>query len=174
MLRNSPHVRRSSTLSKMFGVCLPSGVNEEDTYLIIGWASHPQNWVSYLSYGAEIFPCATADDRGYYLREAMRSIFPYLNMRHEPNIDSNALQETIKTIYDDTEYRLRPRVQRIRDSFEAGELNIIRWIPGTLNVAGALVKRNIVLHGKLNEICANGKLKVDLIEGMAVSGDTWK
>ena len=151
-----------------------SGLNEEDTYHIIDWASHRQKRVSYSSYGAEILACATADDRGYYLREAMRSIFPDMNMRHELTIDSNALQETITTLREGTEYRLRPTVQRIRDSFEAGELNVIRWIPGTLNVADALTKRNIALYEQLNDMCADGKMKVDLNQGIAVDGDTWK
>ena len=79
----------------------------------------------YVTYDAEILACGTAYYRGYYLSEAMRSIFPYKNMRHELTIDSNALQETIRTLGNGTEYHLIPAIQRICDSFEAGELNVI-------------------------------------------------
>ena len=97
-----------------------------------------------------------------------------MNVRHELTVDSNALQATITTLRDGTKFRLRPTVQRIRNSFEAGELNVMRWIPGMLNVADTRTGRNIVLYGKFKEMCANGKMKVDLNPGIAFDGCTWK
>lgn len=65
-------------------------------------------------------------------------------------------------------------MQRIRNRFEARELNVLRWIPGTENVADALTKRNLKLYRKLNEMCVSGRLTVDLSLGYTVDSDTWK
>ena len=41
-------------------------------------------------------------------------------------------------------------------------------------MADALTKRNIVLYEQLNDMCPDGKMKVDLNQGIAVDGDIWK
>ena len=119
---------------------------KQDIFHMLDWSSHKQKRVSYSSYGAEILACARAEDRGFYLKEAINSLFPKRCTRHELSIDSNALKETITTLHESTEYRLRQTVQRLRNSFEARQLNILRWIPGTENIADALTKRNITLY----------------------------
>lgn len=146
----------------------------QDIFHMIDWTSHRQKRVSYSSYGAEILACASADDRGFYLKEALNSLFPKHRTRHELSVDSKALKDTITTLHEGTEYRLRQTVQRIRNSFESGELDVLRWIPGTENVADALTKRNLQLYKKLNKMCAEGRLTVDLSRGYTVDGDTWK
>ena len=45
-------------------------------------------------------------------------------------VDSNGLYSTITTLHEGSDYRLRPTVSRIRDSFENREINVIQWIPG--------------------------------------------
>lgn len=145
-----------------------------DIFHMINWSSHRQKRVSYLSYGAEILVCASADDRGFYLKEALNALFPRHRTRHELSVDSNALKDTITTLHEGTEYRLRQTVQRIRNSFESGEWDVLRWIPGTENVADALTKRNMTLYKKLNAMCAGGRLTVDLSLGYTVDSDTWK
>lgn len=104
----------------------------EDKYHVMDWTSHRQKRVSYSAYSAEILACATADDPGNYLKQTIQSLLPRIELRHEVIIESNALQDTTTTLHGGTEYRLRPTVQRIRDSFKARELNILRWIPGTI------------------------------------------
>lgn len=47
------------------------GSDSQDIFHMVDWTSHKQKRVSYSSYGAEILACATADDRGYYLKEAL-------------------------------------------------------------------------------------------------------
>lgn len=145
-----------------------------DIFHMVDWSSHRQKRVSYSSYGAEILACASADDRGYYLKEALNSLFPRHRTRHELSVDSHALKDTITTLHEGSEYRLRHTVQRIRNSFESGELDVLRWIPGTENVADALTKRNIKLYRKLNDMCAGGRLNVNLKLGYTVDSDTWK
>lgn len=148
--------------------------NSRDIFHMVDWSSHRQKRVSYSSYGAEILACASADDRGYYFKQALKSLFPKHRTRHELSVDSNALKDTITTLHEGTEYRLRQTVQRIRNSFESGKLDVLRWIPGTENVADALTKRNNALYRKLNEICVSGWLSVDLSLGYAVDIDAWR
>lgn len=67
---------------------------------------------------------------------------------------------------------MRQTVQRIRNSFESQELDV-RWIPGKDNVADALTKRNVQMHKKLNSICINGILNIDLNAGRMVDKENW-
>lgn len=69
---------------------------------MIDWSSHRQKRVSYYSYGAEILACASADDREFYLKEALKSLFPRHRTRHELPVDSKALKDTIKTLHNTT------------------------------------------------------------------------
>lgn len=60
---------------------------------------------------------------------------------------------------------MRQTVQRIRDSFEAGDMDVLRWIPGIYNVADALTKRNLVLWKKLSQMSTTGRLDPKLLCG---------
>lgn len=57
--------------------------------------------------------------------------------------DSKALFETITTLHQGDEYRIRGTVARMRDYFESRKLKSLRCIPGTENVADVLNKRNV-------------------------------
>lgn len=148
--------------------------NGSEMFHMLDWVSTKQRRISHSSYGAEILACAEGDDRGFYLKEGMRSLFPKTMMRNEIAIDSMGLYDTITTLHEGKEYRLRQTVQRIRDSFEAGDVNIIRWVPGTSNIADALTKRNPLLWRMLNDISATGELDVKLLHGHALDGTDWK
>ena len=146
----------------------------ENIYHVIDWASKKQRRVSYSSYGAEILACSDADDRGYYLRNAIRILTMNQSIKHELCVDSRGLYDTITTLHDGKEYRLRQTVERLRNSFESGDLNILRWIPGTMNIADALTKRNIQLYKMLNNVCASGKLNIEIDQGYSLASKTWK
>lgn len=62
-----------------------------EMFHMLDWVSTKQRRISHSSYGAEILACAEGDDRGYYLREGMRSLFPKTSMRNEIAIDSMGL-----------------------------------------------------------------------------------
>ena len=64
-------------------------------------------------------------------------------------------------------------MQRIRDSFEARDFDVLSWIKGSLNIADALTKRNIVLYKLLNDICIDGRLHIDLKQGCNVKSSEW-
>lgn len=128
----------------------------EHVYHPIDWTSHKQDRVVHSSYGAEIIACASADDRTYLLRSSFRSIFPRTDTRNELLTDSRGLFDTITTLHDGKEYRLRQTVERLRNSFESQELDTLRWIPGTSNIADALTKRSMNLYKLLNRMCVEG------------------
>ena len=74
----------------------------------------------------------------------MRSIFiqpDVIPIRSSLYVDSKGLFETVKTLHESRDYRMRQTVQRIRDSFEGKELDSINWIAGVDNVADALIKK---------------------------------
>ena len=139
----------------------------------LDWTSHKQNRVSYSPYGAEIIACSRADDRGFYIKMAMTALTGCHN-RHELAVDSKALYDTATTLHQSDEYRLRMTVQRIRNSFESGELDVLRWIPGTSNIADALTKRNLELYRIVNDMFTTGRFMVDYSFSLAQDSKLWK
>ena len=85
----------------------------------LSWTRHKQKRVTYSSFGAEILACADAEDRGHDLKESFKSIFPHSKIKHEVLVDSRALFDTITTLHEAKEYRLRKTVTRIRNAFES-------------------------------------------------------
>ena len=73
-------------------------------------------------------------------------------------VDSNGLYSTITTLSEGSDYRLRPTVARLRDSFENREISTMQWIPGADNLADALTKRNVSMFAKLNKVAKTGHL----------------
>lgn len=146
---------------------------QKQLFHLIDWTSHKQRRVSHSSYGAEILACADSDDRGYHLRSSIRSFDPAGNIQHVLHVDSRGLYDTITTLHAGKEYRLRQTVERIRNSFESKDLDILRWIPGTANIADALTKRNIKMHRSLNLVATTGHLNIDLESGYELDSETW-
>ena len=94
-------------------------------------------------------------------------------MEHQLNVDSRALYDTITTLHESIDYCLRQTVQRIRDSFESRDLNVLRWLPGQQNIADALTKYDLNQFRHLNYVCTSGKLKYSLEHGYKLSSSTW-
>ena len=143
-------------------------------YHLLDWCSNKQKRVSYSPYGAEILACADADDRGFYLKYGIRCIFPKTEIGNELLTDSKCLYDTITTLHEGRDYRLRPTVQKMRNSFDSKELDFMRWIPGTDNPADALTKRNLSTYTVLNNIASTGMMCIDLNSGYCVDSTTWK
>lgn len=89
-------------------------------------------------------------------------------------MDSKALLNTVITLQDNREYRLRKTVARIRCSFEAGYLDAIRWIPAKENLADDLTKRNIEAWRKLNKMFHNGLWSIDTSDTKIHESSQWK
>ena len=128
---------------------------------VTDWNSGKQRRVCNSSYGAEILAAADADDRLHDSRQSIRSLYAQTSMapiRSALYVDSRGLYDTVSTLHDSKEYRLRQTVQRIRDSFESKDLDALVWIPGTENVADALTKRSTELQQKLSRMTSTGVL----------------
>lgn len=156
------------------GIRYVSRTSEQDVYHLIDWASLKQRRVCYSSYGAEILACTEADDRGYNLKLGLSSLFPDRRFTHELNVDSKGLFDTVTTLHEGRDYRLRQTVQRIRDSFEAQEVNVIRWIQGPVNIADALTKRSTHSQKLLSRIAHDGILQLPPHRTYSVDSDVWK
>jgi len=148
--------------------------NQERVFHAIDWASTKQRRVSHSSYGAEILACSDADDRGFYLKQSINCINKNDNIKHVLHVDSMGLFDTISALHDDKEYRLRQTVQRIRDSFEDGDIDILRWIPSRRNIADGLTKRCTQAHRRLNSVCREGNLCIREEEIRELKSQTWK
>lgn len=140
----------------------------------LSWTSQKQKRVTYSSFGAEILACADAEDRGHDLKESLKSIFPNTTIQHEILVDSRALFDTITTLHECKEFRLRKTVPRIRNAFESGDLDSISWVSGTKNVADALTKRSLKLSQKLSAMLSTGIWSSDLNSGIHHDSDNWK
>lgn len=64
--------------------------------------------------------------------------------------DSNGLFTNISTRHEQKDYGLRLSFGRLRDSFQANEINTLAWILGPLNLADALTKINSHAFKALN------------------------
>ncbi len=62
------------------------------------------------------------------------------------------------------DYRLRPTVARLRDSFESGEIAVLQWREGQKNIADAMTKRNISMYRVLNQICTSGTIDPEIFK----------
>lgn len=148
--------------------------NPRTTYFHpIAWSSHKQIRVSYSSFRAEIIAAAYGDDRGFDLKLSLLSLFPHRPVKYQLFIDSKALFETITTLHQTNDYRLRKTVAHIRASFESGELDIVHWLPGTENYADVLTKRNIPLSKRLSELLNTGNCDVQENLGVALDSASW-
>ena len=61
----------------------------------------------------------------------------------------------------------------MRDSFESQELNVLRWIPGTVNYADAMTKRNLRLNHQLTRMLQSGLWNLDYTHGAKLESARW-
>ena len=129
---------------------------------MLDWTSGKQQRVSFSSIGAEILAAALSADRAGLLAERLQHLFnlwPTLPL--VLTVDSKGLFSNLSTTHEGSDYRLRPTVQRIRNSYESREIRTIQWIPGSLNLADGLTKRNTVAYKRLNEVIRSGAVDVE-------------
>lgn len=112
-----------------------------DFFHRIDWCSSKQRRVSYSPHGADL-ACAVADDGGYYVKSGLKGLFAGTKTRSELFTDWRCLYDTITTLHEGREHRLRTTVQFMRNCFDSRELDLRRWIPGTVNSADARTNRN--------------------------------
>ena len=138
------------------GLVMDAQENGTPLFFPIDWSSHKQKRVSYSAFGAEILAAADADDRGFSIKTILGSILPEWRIRHKLLVDSRGLFDTVTTTHDAREYRLRKTVSRMRDSFECGDLDEVKWIRGVDNLADGLTKVNYEMWTEIAAVFAQG------------------
>jgi Reverse transcriptase (RNA-dependent DNA polymerase) len=148
--------------------------SSQSLFHCIDWSSSKQSRVSFSSIGSEILAAVSGADRGYALTASINLLFPDSPspLHFELNVYSKGLFDTITTLHDSKDYRLRPTVTRIRDSFGAQEIRILRWIPGLSNLADALTKGNFHMFKQLNDVMICGNLP-SFSDSVAVDSVSW-
>ena len=132
--------------------------DDRNTYHLLDWHSSKQSRISFSSAGAEILAAATSADRSIMMSMAVGFLFGGKPFPLTLTVDSHGLYSTMTTLHEGKDYRLRPTVSRLGDSFESNEITTVQWIPGGKNLADALTKRNFQLFRLLNSVCVSGLL----------------
>ena len=123
----------------------------------VDWHSSKQSRVSFSSIGAEILAAAESTDRSILLSDCItRTLELNDALPLALTVDSFGLYSTITTLHEGRDYRLRPTVQRLRDSFESREIGALQWVPGNLNLADALTKINVDAFKRLEQCLVSG------------------
>lgn len=133
-----------------------------DAFYFLDQYSSRLKRVVYSSFGAEILACAEADDRLFALRSSFQELLSR-TFESELLVDSKGLYSCISTLSNNKEYRLRRTVARIRESFDSGDLDILRWIRGVLNLADGQTKFNLASWELLHRTLSTGLLQVDVL-----------
>lgn len=77
-------------------------------------------------------------------------------------MDSKSLFETITTLHQTGDYRLRKIVVQMRDYLDFKELHVVSWIPVASNPTDVLTKRNSQVAVRLNNLLLSGEWNLDL------------
>jgi hypothetical protein len=134
-------------------------------YFITDWHSASLERVAFSSTGAEILATANAADRGLALTAIVRQFASApKDVLFELTLDSRGTLDTMATLHEARDFRLRPTVCRLRDAFSPGKINTMRWAPGLKNIADALTKRNYVMCSLGNNICVTSILPHHMFE----------
>lgn len=146
----------------------------EQAFHMVDWLSQKQRRISHSAYGAEILACADGDDRGFHIKNCVRELLPTWDVKHTLHVDSRGRFDTITTLHNGREYILSQTVQRIRDSFEAKETEVIKWVQSRANLADALTKWNPEMNRTLSRVITGGKLILPEHEQREHSATDWK
>lgn len=139
----------------------------------IDGSSYKQKRVCFSSYGAEIHACADAKHREFYDRSACLSIISTAKNIHQMVVDSKGFFETLTTLHEEKDYRLRQTVQRIRNSFQSGEMDSLKWNQGRANIADALTKYNLVMHKMLNRFMYSESFEISAYLSFEIDSASW-
>lgn len=77
------------------------------------------------------------------------------------HVDSRGLLDTISNLHDGKQYRLCQIVQRIRDSFKRGDIDVLRWLPTGQNIAEGINNCCPAVQGNFNIYSTDGTLTME-------------
>lgn len=95
------------------------------TFHTIHWTSRKQRGVSYSPYGSEVLACDDKYDREHYFKAYLKSHFLAIVICNELFSDCHCLLDTIATLHEERDYRLRPMVLQIKNSFDSCGLDLM-------------------------------------------------
>lgn len=90
------------------------------------------------------------------------------------HVESRGLYDTSNTLHSGREYGIRQTLQRIRDSFEDGDIDILRWAPSASNIADGLPKRNSAAHRFIKTLAVSRRLDLPRHEIYELESDRWE
>ena len=136
------------------------------------WQSKKQTRVSHSAFGAEVIAASDADDDSFAMKLVLEDIG--YEMYNVLVTDSHGLMDTTTTEKLAREKRARRTIQRIRDSFVNRDLEEVRWLEGTRNIADAGTKSNHEMWKKLGQHVEQGTMPVDFCQNAPARGDWWR
>ena len=143
----------------------------------LDFTSAKQRRVTFSSIGAEILAAVDTADRAIHACAGVNAILSSMistKVTLELCVDSRGLFDTISTLHEGKDYRLRGTVARLRDSFASKEISGIRWIKGLQNIADALTKFNYDMWLKLGRMLSEGILDHTIFsESLLVDSQMW-
>jgi hypothetical protein len=172
---DAAHSRTYGQGGYLAGLCIHQ-LDGAMLYFITDWHSADLKRVAFSSTGAEILAAANAADRGLSLTAIVRQFASApKDFLFELTLDSRGTLDTMATLHEGRNFRLRPTACRLRDAFSSGEINIIRWAPGLKNIADALTKRNYAMFSLLSNICVTSILPHYMFEReVKYDSTTWR
>lgn len=99
--------------------------------------------------------CADADDQGCALKTALNRLHSDKVASHQALVDSKGLFDTITTMHECRNIRLCQAVECIRNLFDSGETDSLKWIEQEFNISDALTKHNPVMNRFFNRFMAD-------------------
>ena len=145
------------------GLLLPAGGSA--IFHCIDWHSSKQSRISFSSIGSEILAAAESTDRSILLSDCISRVLSLSSpLPLVITVDSFGLYSTITTLHEGRDYRLRPTVARLRDSFESKEISVFQWIPGNVNIADALTKINPDAFVRLTAVLSSGNIPSEMFK----------
>lgn len=102
--------------------------------------------------------CTDADDCNFYVKHAVLHQLTQKSRLHIVAVESKQIFDTITTLHEGCDYRPRPTVQFIRDSFESKDTDTLKWIARRTNIADTLTKDILVMQRLLNQLTTAGIL----------------
>ena len=146
--------------------------DDGDIAYYVEWQSKKQTRVSHSPFGAEVIAASDADDDSFAMKLVLEDIgYDVYNVLIT---DSHGLLDTTTTEKLAREKRARRTIQRIRDSFVNRDLEEVRWLEGTRNIADAGTKSNYEMWRKLGQHVEQGTMPVDFSQSAPARGDSWR
>jgi len=126
---------------------------------LIAWSSNKIKRVVHSVYGAETLGCVDGMSAAIYIRQllsemlyndARKKVIPIYGF-----IDSNQLFQSISSVKQPLDMRMRLDIAGIRETVSSGEVDNITWIPTREMLADSLTKKNSDIK-KLKDVVENG------------------